>query len=627
MTLPWRPKTGDVPTSPGVYRYWDEHDRVIYVGKAKNLRNRLTSYFVDTNQLHPRTAAMLETAVRVDWVTVNSEVEALQLEHSWINEYEPRFNVRFRDDKSYPWLAVSINEKFPRVMVVRGDRRKGWKYFGPYIQAWMIRDTIDRLLRVYPVRTCSDANFKRAKATGRPCLLGYIDKCAAPCVGKIDEAGHRELIDGFVSLINGDSKSVLKKLSSDMQIASDNLEFEKAARLRDDIEAVESVVQRSAVVLSQNAEADVIAVFDDELAASVQVFHVRDGRVSGERGFVTDKSEEATRGELLERFIQQMYENSETIPKEVLVNAECSNSQLIEEWLVARRGKKTEIRVPQRGEKLELMKLVEKNAESALTLYRSRRGADIASRSQALEEVAQYLDLKHAPLRIECIDVSHFDGDNLVASLVVFEDGLPQKSAYRRFVIKHGKGNNDVASIAEVVERRFRADAQADTRKFAYPPQLLVVDGGLPQVNAAAEVLESINQVIPVVGLAKRLEEVWLPDSTDPVILPRSSEGLFLLQRIRDEAHRFAIAHQRQRGRKSLIESTLDEIPGLGEVRKRSLLKHFGSLKKLKAASLAEISEVAGIGPSLAQTITEHLAAQTEVSAVNVTTGEILDGS
>ena len=627
MTYEWRPKTGDIPTEPGVYRYWDEHQRVIYVGKAKNLRNRITSYFADPVQLHPRTVAMLETGVRVDWVTVNSEVEALQLEHSWINEYEPRFNVRFRDDKSYPWLAISVNEKFPRVMVVRGDRRRGWKYFGPYIQAWMIRDTIDRLLRVYPVRTCSDANFKRAKATGRPCLLGYIDKCAAPCVGKIDEQDHRELIDGFIALINGDSKAVLKKLSADMQNASDNLEFERAARLRDDIEAVEAVVQRSAVVLSQNAEADVIAVFDDELAASVQVFHVRDGRISGERGFVTDKSEDSSKGELLERFIQQMYENSESIPKEVLTNVECANADLIEEWLVAKRGKRTEIRVPQRGEKLDVMKLVEKNAESALGLYRSRRGADIASRSQALEEVAQYLDLKNAPLRIECIDVSHFDGDNLVASLVVFEDGLPQKSAYRRFVIKHGKGNNDVASIAEVVERRFRTDAQADTRKFAYPPQLLVVDGGQPQVNAAAEVLESLNESIPVVGLAKRLEEVWLPESSNPIIMPRSSEGLFLLQRIRDEAHRFAIAHQRQRGRKSLIESTLDEISGLGDVRKKSLLKHFGSLKKLKLATVEEIASVAGIGPGLAQSISEHLAADSASPAINVTTGEVLDGA
>ncbi|MEY4323789.1 MAG: excinuclease subunit UvrC [Actinomycetota bacterium] len=627
MAFDWRPKTGDIPTSPGVYRYWDENQRVIYVGKAKNLRNRITSYFADVDSLHPRTVAMLETAQSIDWVSVNSEVEALQLEHSWINEYDPRFNVRFRDDKSYPWLAVSVNEKFPRVMVVRGDRRKGWKYFGPYIQAWQIRDTIDRLLRVFPVRTCSDANFKRAKASGRPCLLGYIDKCAAPCVGRLDETQHRELIDGFIDLINGESKTLLKRLNVEMQTASDALEFEKAARLRDDIAAVESVVQRSAVVLSQNAEADVIAVFDDELAASVQVFHVRQGRITGERGFVSDKSEDSSRGELLERFVSQLYEKSESIPAEILVSAEIENQLLLADWISEKRGKKVEIRVPQRGEKLEVMQLVQKNAESALALYRSRRGADIASRSQALEEIAEYLDLKNAPLRIECIDVSHFDGDNVVASLVVFEDGLPQKSAYRRFVIKHGRGNDDVGSIAEVVERRFKSEAQADTRKFAYPPQLLVIDGGAPQVNAASEVLQSLNQKIPVVGLAKRLEEVWLPDSSDPIIFPRSSEGLFMLQRVRDEAHRFAIAHQRQRGRKSLLASTLDDISGLGEVRKKSLLKAFGSLKKLKQATVEDIASVPGIGSVLAESIHSQLAALEPEISINMTTGEVVEGA
>lgn len=623
----WRPKTGDIPTSPGVYRYRDADSRIIYVGKAKNLRARISSYFADPTTLHPRTIAMLETARSVDWVTVNSEIEALQLEHSWISEYDPRFNVRFRDDKSYPWLAFSLSDKYPRVMVVRGDRRKGWRYFGPYIQAWHIRETIDRLLRVFPVRTCSDANFKRAKAAQRPCLLGYIDKCSAPCVGRIGENEHRELVQGFISLIDGESKHLVARLSEEMSKASQDMEYERAARLRDDIAAVESVNQRSAVVLSQNADADVIAVFDDELAASVRVFHIRHGRISGERGFVTDKSEDSSHGELIERFIQQLYSSQEDIPKEVLVSSQCHNSEIVVDWLEAQRGKRIEIRVPQRGEKQEVMKLALKNAEEALQVYRSRRGADIASRSQALEEIAQYLDLKNAPLRIECIDVSHMDGSNVVASLVVFEDGLPTKNAYRRFVIKHGLGNNDVASIAEVVQRRFKSESVDDPKKFTYAPQLLVIDGGKPQVNAAAEVLESLGVSLPVIGLAKRLEEIWLPDASDPVIMPRSSEGLFMLQRVRDEAHRFAIAHQRSRARKSLMASVLDDIPGLGDVRKKSLLKNFGSFKKLKAATAEEISAVDGIGPVLAATIYEHLLQMDASSSLNATTGEVIEGA
>jgi len=626
----WRPATSAIPTSPGVYRYWDEHENVIYVGKAKNLRNRLTSYFQDPAGLHPRTQTMLQTAQRVDWVTVETEVEALQLEHTWIKEYDPRFNVRFRDDKSYPWLAISMTDKFPRVLVVRGARRKGWKYFGPYVQAWTIRDTIDRLLRVFPVRTCSDVTFKRAKASNRPCLLGYIDKCAAPCVGRIDETGHMNLIKGFTALVDGDVKPTLRTLNREMQQASDELEFEKAARLRDDIAAVEWVAQKSAVVLEPNAASDVFAVYDDELSAAVQIFHVRDGRLRGERGFVSDKQEDLSPGELLVRIFQQMYaeDGGEVPPREILVSHEVADFEVILNWLESRRGSSVDVRVPQRGDKRRLMETALANAELSLKGYRQRRGADIASRGHALEEIADYLDLKAAPLRMECIDVSHLDGTNVVASLVVFEDGLPQKSDYRRFVLRHGEGNDDVRSIAEVVERRFRIQTEPEaTKKFRYPPQLLVVDGGKPQVRAAAQVLAELGVDIPVCGLAKRLEEVWLADASDPIILPRNSEGLFMLQRLRDEAHRFAITHQRQRARKSLVDSLLDEIPGLGQVRKTTLLKHFGSVKKLRAASVEQISQVPGIGAALAATIHDRVAATPEGLVINTATGEVTEGT
>ena len=626
----WRPATSAIPTSPGVYRYWDLHENVIYVGKAKNLRNRLTSYFQDPAGLHPRTQTMLQTAQRVDWVTVETEVEALQLEHTWIKEYDPRFNVRFRDDKSYPWLAISMTDKFPRVLVVRGARRKGWKYFGPYVQAWTIRDTIDRLLRVFPVRTCSDVTFKRAKASNRPCLLGYIDKCAAPCVGRIDETGHMDLIKGFTALVDGDVKPTLRTLNKEMQQASDELEFEKAARLRDDIAAVEWVAQKSAVVLEPSAVSDVFAVYDDELSAAVQIFHVRDGRLRGERGFVSDKQEDLSPGELLVRIFQQMYaeDGGEVPPREILVSHEVADFEVILNWLESRRGSSVDVRVPQRGDKRRLMETALANAELSLKGYRQRRGADIASRGHALEEIADYLDLKVAPLRMECIDVSHLDGTNVVASLVVFEDGLPQKSDYRRFVLRHGEGNDDVRSIAEVVERRFRPQTEQEaTKKFRYPPQLLVVDGGKPQVRAAAQVLAELGVDIPVCGLAKRLEEVWLADASDPIILPRNSEGLFMLQRLRDEAHRFAIAHQRQRARKSLVDSLLDEIPGLGQVRKTTLIKHFGSVKKLRAASVEQISEVPGIGAALAATIRDRVAATPEGLVINTATGEVTEGT
>jgi excinuclease ABC subunit C len=628
----WRPKTSEIPVSPGVYRYWDQANKVIYVGKAKNLRNRLASYFTNIAELHPRTAQMISTAVRVDWVMVETEVEALQLEHTWINEYNPRFNVRFRDDKSYPWLAVTLKDDFPRVMVVRGERKPGIKYFGPYVQAWQIRETIDRLLHVFPVRTCTDITFKRAAATNRPCLLGYIDKCSAPCVGRINTEDHLDLVHGFMKLIDGDSKKLLKSLNQKMITASENQEYELAGRYRDDISAIEAIMQKSAVVLEPTTNADLIAIAEDELAAGIQVFHVRAGRITGQRGFIADKPEDISPAALMLRVLLQIYDEDggELPPPEILTSTDLEDMELATDWLSNRAGRKVSMRVPQKSIKKELMDTCMKNAAADLNTYRARRGADIAARSQALTEVAQYLELEDIPLRVECIDVSHLDGENVVASLVVFEDGLPVKRDYKRYKMQHGQGNNDVLSISEVVERRFKrveADLVENRKGFAYPPQLLIVDGGKPQVNAASAKLIELGIDIPVIGIAKRLEEIWKPQSQDPTILPRNSEGLFMLQRIRDEAHRFAIAFQRSKQRGSLMNSLLDAVPNLGEKRKHELLKHFGSVKSLRKATVEEIANCPGIGENLAAGIHAHLAALPVQASVNVSTGEITEGA
>jgi excinuclease ABC subunit C len=628
----WRPKTSEIPVSPGVYRYWDQANKVIYVGKAKNLRNRLASYFTNIAELHPRTAQMISTAVRVDWVMVGTEVEALQLEHTWINEYNPRFNVRFRDDKSYPWLAVTLKDDFPRIMVVRGERKPGNKYFGPYVQAWQIRETIDRLLHVFPVRTCTDITFRRAAATKRPCLLGYIDKCSAPCVGRINTEDHLDLVHGFMKLIDGDSKKLLKSLNQKMIIASENQEYELAGRYRDDISAIQAIMQKSAVVLEPTTNADLIAIAEDELAAGIQVFHVRAGRITGQRGFIADKPEDISSEALMLRVLLQIYDEDggELPPPEILTSTDLKDLELASDWLSNRAGRKVSVRVPQKSIKKELMDTCMKNAAADLNSYRARRGADIAARSQALTEVAQYLELEDIPLRIECIDVSHLDGENVVASLVVFEDGLPVKRDYKRYKMQHGQGNNDVLSISEVVERRFkRVETEfVENRKgFAYPPQLLLVDGGKPQVNAASAKLIELGIDIPVIGIAKRLEEIWKPHTQDPTIFPRNSEGLFMLQRIRDEAHRFAIAFQRAKQRGTLMNSLLDAIPNLGEKRKQELLKHFGSVKSLRKASVEEIAQCPGIGEALAASIHGHLADLPVQTSINVSTGEISEGA
>ncbi|MEZ5094169.1 excinuclease ABC subunit UvrC [Nocardioides sp.] len=645
----YRPEPGSIPTQPGVYRFRDSRGRVIYVGKAKNLRARLSSYFQDVGNLHPRTATMVTSAASVDWTVVATEVEALQLEYSWIKEFDPRFNVKYRDDKSYPWLAVTVGEEFPRVMVGRGAKRKGTRYFGPYGHAWAIRDTVDQLLRVFPMRSCSNGVFKRSGQIGRPCLLGYIDKCAAPCVGRISAEEHRQIVEDFCDFIAGNTSAFVKRLERQMYAASEALDFEKAARLRDDLGALHRALEKQAVVLGDGTDADVIAFAEDPLEVAVQIFHVRGGRIRGQRGWVADRVEEGDTGELVEDFLLQLYSgDADTIPREVLVPALPPEVATIEQLLGELRGSKVAVRVPQRGDKRALQETVARNAGQALALHKTKRASDLTTRSQALEEIQEALGLDEAPLRIECYDVSNLQGTEVVASMVVFEDGLARKGEYRRFVIRGVDGQNDVASMHEVITRRFRRllDEQVSSeevvtddgpllvdpttgrpRKFAYAPGLVVVDGGPPQVAAAQRALDELGiDDIPVCGLAKRLEEVWLPEQEDPVILPRSSEGLYLLQRVRDEAHRFAITHHRNRRSKSMVESLLDEVPGLGEVRRKTLLKHFGSLKKLRAASAQELAQVPGIGERTATAIkdaVEQRAATRQTVAINTATGEI----
>jgi excinuclease ABC subunit C len=648
--LTYRPAPGSIPDQPGVYRFRDEHGRVVYVGKAKSLRARLSSYFQDLANLHPRTRTMVTTAASIEWTVVQTEVEALQLEYSWIKEFDPRFNVKYRDDKSYPSLAVTLDEEYPRLMVMRGAKRKGVRYFGPYAHAWAIRETLDLLLRVFPARTCSNGVFRRARQVGRPCLLGYIGKCSAPCVGRVSAGEHRQIVEDFCAFMAGRTTPYIKRLEREMREASDAMEYERAARLRDCLGALTRAMEKNAVVFGDGTDADVIAFAEDQLEAAVQVFYVRAGRVRGQRGWVVDKVEELDRGELVEHFLLQAYggETGEGVPREVLVPALPPDSDAVTEWLSGLRGSKVALRVPQRGDKRGLMETVEQNAKQSLALHKMKRAGDLTTRSLALQEIQDALGLDQAPLRIECFDVSHIQGSEVVASMVVFEDGLARRSEYRRFAIKglaEGR-SDDVASIHEVISRRFRRylDEQQNSadldlgpgaetpqeddgrrRKFAYPPNLVVVDGGAPQVAAAKRALDELGiDDVSLCGLAKRLEEVWLPGEQFPVILPRTSEGLYLLQRVRDEAHRFAITFHRQKRSKTMIASALEEVPGLGEVRRKALLAHFGSLKRLRAATVEEIAEVPGFGRRTAEAVQAALAGRAAPSAVNVTTGEIL---
>ncbi|MDF2145760.1 excinuclease ABC subunit UvrC [Knoellia sp. p5-6-4] len=658
----YRPAPGEIPVDPGVYRFRDRDGRVIYVGKAKSLRPRLSSYFQDLSALHPRTATMVTTAASVEWTVVSTEVEALQLEYSWIKEFDPRFNVKYRDDKSYPYLAVTLGEQFPRAQVLRGAKRKGTRYFGPYAHAWAIRETLDLMLRVFPMRTCSSGVFKRAGQVGRPCLLGYIDKCSAPCVGRVSPEEHRAIAEDFCDFMAGNTTKFVKRLERRMQEASAALEFEQAARLRDDIGALNKALEKSAVVLGDGTDADVFALADDELEAAVQVFHVRGGRVRGQRGWVAEKDAESV-PEIVEHLLQQVYggESGEGVPREVLVPVLPPDLEAVVEWLTGLRGSQVQLRVPQRGDKRTLMETVRRNAEQSLARHKLARAGDLTARSQALQELQETLDLREAPLRIECFDVSHVQGTQVVASMVVFEDGLARKSEYRRFIVRgatEGGTVDDTAAMHEVLTRRFQRyledrDQASDIelgpdrdngepsggvgervdpdtgrpRRFAYPPNLVVVDGGLPQVNAARAALDALGvDDVAVVGLAKRLEEVWVPGQDFPVILPRTSEGLYLLQRVRDEAHRFAITLHRQRRSKAMTTSALDGIPGLGEAKRKALLRHFGSVKKIRAASVEDLQAVSGIGPALAGTIAAQLSQTSPAApAVNLMTGEVMD--
>ncbi|GAA4851740.1 excinuclease ABC subunit UvrC [Luteimicrobium xylanilyticum] len=681
----YRPAPGEVPTDPGVYRFRDPHGRVIYVGKAKNLRARLSNYFQDVANLHPRTQTMVTTAASVEWTVVGTEVEALALEYSWIQEFDPRFNVKYRDDKSYPYLAVTMGEEFPRAQVMRGAKRPGTRYFGPYGHAWAIRETLDLLLRVFPVRTCSSGVFRRAHQTGRPCLLGYIDKCSAPCVERISPEDHRALAEDFCDFMAGDTARFVKRLTVRMQEAAASMEYEQAARLRDDIQALERATEKNAVVLGDGTDADVFALVGDDLEAAVQVFHVRGGRIRGQRGWVVEKVEDVTDAELVEHLLQQVYgadddraaeptdrsavrrsgrtaeragearrhRTNDAVPREVLVPVLPSNLEEVTAWLTGLRGSRVDVRVPQRGDKAELARTVRTNAEHALALHRTRRAGDLTTRSQALREIQEALGLDTAPLRIECYDISHNQGTYQSASMVVFEDGLPRKSEYRRFAVRGPEGDgarDDTAAMHEVLTRRFRryleardgvSDVELDSveedapgarasdvtgssgpvsgpapldeegrpRRFAYPPNLVVVDGGPPQVAAAARALEELGVTdVALCGLAKRLEEVWLPGEEYPVILERSSEGLYLLQRVRDEAHRFAITYHRSRRSKGMTVSALDDVPGLGPARRKALLATFGSVKKLRAATAEEIATVPGIGDATARAVVAALA-------------------
>ncbi len=674
----YRPRPGEIPADPGVYRFRDAAGRVIYVGKAKSLRSRLSSYFQDAGALHPRTARMVASAAAVDWTVVATEVEALQLEYAWIKEFDPRFNVKYRDDKSYPYLAVTLGEAFPRAQVLRGAKRPGTRYFGPYSHAWAIRETLDLVLRVFPIRTCSNGVFKRAGQVGRPCLLGYIDKCSAPCVGRIDEAAHRQIAMDFCDFMAGQHGRFVRRLEERMQGAAADLDFELAARLRDDVGALHKALERNTVVLQDDTDADVFAMAGDGLEASIQVFHVRGGRVRGQRGWILERQDEDDAG-LLEHLLMQVYGagvgSGEDIPREVLVPLLPTETDTLAQLLGEVRGAQVQIRVPKRGDKRALAQTVLRNAQQALARHKVARAGDLTARGQALAELQDALALGEAPLRIECFDISHVQGTHPVGSMVVFEDGLPRKAEYRRFVIRGESWStaepakaDDTAAMDEVLSRRFRrhlddqgtlgpgasvdgdAGAQGPVcgpvpetddgvpvgidpstgrpRRFAYAPQLVVVDGGLPQVNAAAGVLSRMGITdIAVVGLAKRLEEVWLPGEEFPVVLPRTSEGLFLLQRVRDEAHRFAITFHRKRRSAAMTASVLDGIPGLGPVRKAALLKRFGSVRKIRTAQPAELCQVAGIGPALAETIVVSLAAGREQTpAINLMTGEVIGG-
>jgi len=605
----FRPKTGDIPTNPGVYRFVDETGRVLYVGKAKNLRARLSSYFAPLSSLQEKTRRMVLSSSDVNWTIVKSEFEALQLEFTWIKEYDPPFNVRFKDDKSYPYLAITMGEAVPRVLITRNRDNKSSRYFGPYTQAWAVRETLDTLLKVYPMRSCSSGVYNRAKISNRPCLLADIGKCSAPCVSRVTPEEHKATAKKFSEFMLAGDEQYIDSLREKMLQASNTEQYELAAKLRDDVEALETVLEKSTVVFTDDTDADLFGIADDELTAAVSLFRVRGGRIRGARGWVVDKEIERSTEELVEYLIQNAYgEIGNDVPKEVLVPVLPPDSEALNLWLTEQRGSKVDLRVAQRGDKRALAETALTNAKHALGLYKLKRTADFTARSEALAQLQVALNLKAAPLRIECYDISHLSGTGIVGSMVVFEDGLAKKSQYRKFNIE--SSSDDTESLFQVLTRRLKYlnDGISDTdNKFSYRPGLLIVDGGQPQVNAAAKALAELKiSDIAVIGLAKRLEEIWLPNNAFPIILARGTEALFMLQRVRDEAHRFAITAQRKQ-RKSAIATELSLIEGLGDKRVTALLRRFGSAKRLKLASLEEIAEVAGIGVQLAKAVKEKL--------------------
>ncbi|MHC5796271.1 excinuclease ABC subunit UvrC [Lacisediminihabitans sp. FW035] len=636
-TVPWRPKAGEIPQQPGVYRFRDASQRVLYVGKAKNLRARLSNYFAPLASLHERTRRMVLSASSVEWTVVGTEFEALQLEFTWINEFDPPFNVQFRDDKSYPYLAITLGEDVPRVLVTRNRTLKSARYFGPYTKVWAIRETVDLMLKAFPMRSCSDSTYKRAEQTGRPCLLGDIGKCAAPCVGRVSKEEHKSIAVDFASFMAGNDSKFVGEVSRKMKAAAAIQDYESAAKFRDQLGALETALSKNTVVLSEDVDADIFGIAHDELAAAVQQFTVRGGRIRGVRSWVVDKELDLELAELVETVVHNAYDELDP-PRLVVVPVLPDDSADLETWLTELRGQrgvgsgKVVMRVAQRGELAALALTVATNARNALILYKTRRSGDFVARSQALADIQDALGMEDAPLRMECYDVSHLSGTNIVASMVVFEDGLPRKDQYRRFSIP--ESTDDTESIYQTLSRRLAhldddpvsAVSEALTAaesgevvdpgdtgagsarpRFAYRPNLLIVDGGQPQVAAAARALADAGITgIALCGIAKRLEEIWLPGNDYPVILPRNSDALFLIQRIRDEAHRFAITYQRQR-RKRDVGSVLSEIPGLGPARVKELLRHFGSVTQLRAADAEAIAEVKGVGSVIAQTIFEKL--------------------
>ncbi|ANJ26951.1 excinuclease ABC subunit UvrC [Agromyces aureus] len=641
--LSYRPKAGEIPTEPGVYRFRDGDRRVLYVGKAKNLRARLSNYFAPLRTLHERTRRMVTTASSVEWTVVGNDVEALQLEYTWIKEFEPPFNVKYRDDKSYPYLAVTLGDEAPRAIVTRRSGIPGARYFGPYPKVWAVNETLDLLLKLFPIRTCKDSDYRRAMASGRPCFAGQIGRCFGPCSGRVGIEEHRANVDRFVAFMTNQDRRIVDELSQQMLEASAAFEYETAARRRDQLQAATEFFEKSAVVLRDDVDVDVFGIDHDELAAAVQIFVVRGGRVRGVHSWTVDKELDVPIGDLVDSVVQNAYGGQLSPPREVVVPELPDDAAALETWLSERAGRKVRLRAAQRGDKAALLATATQNAKQSLMLYKTRRSADFTTRSRALEDIQEALGMADAPLRIECFDVSHLSGTNIVASMVVFEDGLPRKDEYRRFTIP--ESTDDTDSIHQVLTRRLAylaapsvttaeqtdggdvsdqasqasaaepAEPVDGTRrsKFSYRPNLLVVDGGEPQVAAAARALaESGVEGIYLCGIAKRLEEIWTPDADYPVILPRNSDALFLFQRVRDEAHRFAITHQRQR-RKRDISSVLAEIPGLGPTRIKVLLRHFGSVKRLRAASVDEIGSVDGFGPTLAAVVYEELRSGAQV--------------